>query len=354
MIADAIIMEKISACLRGLLEPDWRDLQAMRKKHSMTWREFVHQLATYPDIVEQALELPPEIDDNTQVCATTLHRFMPMWMSNIHENFAAIKNGLDVRDIPKTDLPALIIGAGPSLYRNDHLQLLADQGFDGVIFATDRILKDCLDVGVVPDYVCVLDGQEGILPFFDHKLVDDYAEQIGAIMCATTHPKVVKRWGGRIHWFSNSISDNVAPNVAYLLHHLLKKTEVSTAGHVSSLGWSIAHTIGCRTIALIGVDLSYPANTPIEETENYDKYFKAFDGDAEMTEKCYTPYHHKFFDTDCYYNPIFSTYIKCSLGQFALASVAGATIYNCTEGGALEGDNVKCMHFADFLADRKV
>jgi len=256
-------MRQISACFRNLNETDWRALQAMREKHNVTWSKFIHQLTTYPEIVERALEMPPEIDDSMVVDATTLHRFIPAWMDNIRENFADMKNGLDVRDIPKTDLPALIIGGGPSLYRNNHLQLLADQGFDGVIFATDRVLKDCLDVGVVPDYVCVLDGQESVTSFIDHQIVDDYAEQIGAIMCVMTHPKVVKRWGGKIYWFSNSISDNIAPNVAYLLHHLLKKTEMTTAGHVSSLGWSVAHTIGSREIALIGVDLSYPRDTPL-------------------------------------------------------------------------------------------
>jgi len=335
-----------------MLEPQKDDcaaLQSLLKKYGISWHDLIHQLATYPDIVEQALELPPEIDNIMLVDATTLHGFMPLWMDNIHENFADIKNGPDVLDMPKTDLPALIIGAGPSLYRNNHLQLLADVGFDGVVFAADRVLKDCLDMGVVPDYVCVLDGQEGILPFIDHQIVDDYAEQIDAIMCVMAHPKVVKRWGGKIYWFVNSISDNIAPNVGYLLHHLLKKTEITTAGHVSSLGWSIAHTIGSRTIALIGVDLSYPTDMPVEETVNYDKYVKAFDGDVKKTKDCYTTYHHKFFDTDCYFDPVFSSYIKCSLGHFASASIAGSTIINCTEGGAIEGDDVVCMRFADFL-----
>lgn len=347
-------MRKISACFRNLNETDWRALQTMRKNHNITWSEFMHQLATYPDIVEQALQLPPEIDTSLLVDATTLHRFMPVWMSSIHENFADIKNGLDIRDIPKTKLPALIIGGGPSLYRNNHLQLLADQGFDGVIFATDRVLKDCLDVGVVPDYVCVLDGQEGILPFFDHQIVDDYVDQIDAIMCATTHHSVVKRWGGKIYWFSNSISDNIAPNVAYLLHHLLKKTEIATAGHVSSLGWSIAHTIGCREIALIGVDLSYPIDTPMEETAYYDNHVREFDGDLEKIRECYTTYHHQYFGTDCYYDTMFSIYIKCSMNHFATAAATGCKIINCTEGGAIEGDDVKCMRFAEFLVGRKV
>ena len=339
----------MSACLRGLLEPDWRALQTMRKEHNLTWSKFVHQLATYPDIVEHALEMPPEINDSMLVCSSTLHRFISLWTDNIHENFADIKNGLDVRDIPKTNLPALIIGAGPSLYRNNHLQLLADQGFDGTIFATDRVLKDCLDAGVVPDYVCVLDGQEGILPFIDHQIVDDYAEQIDAIMCVMTHPTVVKRWGGKIYWFSNSVSDSVAPNVGYLLHHLLKKTEITTAGHVSSLGWSVAHTIGSREIILVGVDLSYPSDTPIEETAYYDTCFNAFGGDLEKIREQYTTYHHEYFGTDCYYDPLFSTYIGCSMDQFASAISAKTKIINATEGGAIEGGGVICRRFKEIL-----
>lgn len=336
------------------LKDDCFALQPLLKKHNLSWREFIHQLATYPDIVEQALELPPEVDDSMVIDATTLHRFIPAWMDNIRENFANMKNGLDVREIPKTDLPTLIIGGGPSLYRNNHLQLLADHGFDGVIFATDRVLKDCLDVGVVPDYVCVLDGQEGVISFVDHQIVDDYAEQIGAIMCATTHPKVVKRWGGKIYWFSNSISENIAPNVSYLLHHLLKKTEITTAGHVSSLGWSVAHTIGSREIVLIGVDLSYPRDTPMEETCYYDNYVTAFGGDAEKIREQYTTYRHEYFGTDCYYDTVFDAYLKFSMGHFALASDTGTTIINCTEGGAIEGGDVECMWFADYLTRQKV
>lgn len=324
-------------------------LQSIIKKHNIKWSELIHQLATYPEIVEQALKLPPEIDNSMIVDVTTLHNLMPVWMGSIRESFADIKNGPDVLDIPKTDLPALIIGAGPSLHRNNHLQLLADAGFDGVIFAADRALKDCLDAGVVPDYVCVLDGSEKILPFVDHRIVDDYADQMSMILCVTTHPKVVKRWNGGKHWFINSISEDIAPNVAYLLHHLLKKAEITTAGHASSLGWSVAHTIGCREIVLIGMDLSYPANTPIEETAYYERYAKAFDGDMEKIRGYYAAYHHDYFNTDCYYDRVFKSYIDCSMAHFVSAAATGCKIINCTEGGAIEGDGVVCRRFADLL-----
>jgi hypothetical protein len=110
------------------------------------------------------------------VDTNTLHNLLPGWMDNIRDNFDKIKNGKDVREIPKTDLPAIVIGAGPSLHRNNHLKMLSESGFDGKIFVVDRVLKDCLDNGVVPDYVLVLDGSDKIMHYIDHDIIDDHID----------------------------------------------------------------------------------------------------------------------------------------------------------------------------------
>jgi len=321
-------------------------LNPLRKKHGLSWKEFVHQLTLYPDIVEQALKLPSEITANMLVDTTTLHNLIPLWLDNVRENFATIKDGLDIMDIPENDGGALVIGAGPSLYRNHHLDMLADVGFDGLVFAADRVLVDCLEAGVIPDYVLILDGSEKILKYIDHSIVDEHP--LAAIMCTTTHPSVVKRWGGEIYWFTNSISEDIAPNVAFFLHHLLKKTELCTAGHTSSVGWSVAHTMGCREIILAGVDLSFAHNTPIEETPYYDRYVNA-GVSAEKIKSFYKAYHHVFFNTDCYYDPVFESYIKCSITQLSSAMKAGCNIINCTGGGAIEGTGIECAHLADII-----
>lgn len=322
-------------------------LDPLRKKYDLTWKKFAHQLTLYPDIVEQALKLPSEITANMLVDTTTLHNLIPLWLDNVRENFATIKDGKDIMDIPKNEGSALVIGAGPSLYRNHHLELLAEIGFEGTIFAADRVLTDCIDAGVIPDYVLVLDGSEKILKFIDHSIVDEHS--LAAIMCTTTHPSVVKRWGGEIYWFTNSISEDIAPNVAFFLHHLLKKTELSTAGHASSVGWSVAHTLGCREIILAGVDLAYPMDVPMEETPYYDRYSRAFDGDVDRIKQCYTTYHHEYFNTDCYYDEVFKSYIASSMSHFKAAETTGCKVINCTEGGALEGDSLSCARFSEYL-----
>jgi len=349
--------DTISACFRGLNVNDWRVLQNTREKYKLTWSQFIHQLAIYPELTEHALKLPPEIDEMTIVNIHTIHNLLPKWMDNLGESFEIVKSGKDIRDMPRfnedDNKRALVIGAGPSLYRNNHLKILADQGFDGIIFAADRVLKDCLDVGVVPDYILTLDGSEKILNYIDYDIVDQYSDRICAIMCITTHPSVLKRWNGEIYFFSNSVDETTVPNVGHMLHLLFKKTELFTAGHASSIGWSVAHTIGCREIGLIGLDLSYPADVPKKETWYYDRYFKAFNGDIDKIESIYKTYHHTVFGTDCYYDPVFANYLLCSLAHFKTAFSVGSNIVNCTEGGAIESEDVISMTFADWLSQKQ-
>lgn len=338
----------IGASLQNI-KNDWKTLREIRKKSGVSWRKFIHQLATYPNLVEKALELPDEITQSVLTDIDTAINLLPMWMEALSENFELVKKSKDVGDIPKSDKPALIIGAGPSLHVNNHLEMLAETGFDGLIFACDKVLKDCLEAGVVPDYVLILDGSEKILPFIDHDIVDEYSDRMAAIMCVTTHPRVVARWHGDRYFYINSISDDTLPNISYTLHLLVRKTEMLTAGHASSLGWNVAYTLGCDPIILIGIDLSYPIDTPLKKTAYYSRFAEIFGGDSVKILECYTKQHHQFFNTDCYFDSVYGSYIECSMSHFNAVKDRGGTVINCTEGGALEGDGLACAYFKDVL-----
>lgn len=323
-------------------------LDSIRRKYDLSWKEFFHQLATYPVLVEKAMELPPEVNQSMLTNVTTVTRLIPLWINSIAENITEIRKGRDIKDIPHTTSPALVIGAGPSLHCNRHLDLLAKKKFDGIIFASDRVLKDCLDVGVIPDYVMILDGNEKVLRYIDHDMVDSYADRISAIMCVTTHPDVVKRWTGKKYFFIQHIEDNIAPNVSYIFNELTGKSELITAGHVSSVGWVTAFELGCNPVVLTGVDLSYFIDTPIENTQYFNMY-KDNLGDIDEIKKHFTTFHHPAFGTDCYYDDMFNSYLFNTMNHFKFARETGIEIINCTEGGAIDGEGVKCQRLEDYL-----
>lgn len=324
-------------------------LEEICKKTGSSIQDLLQRLIIYSDITRNLLELPPEITIELSIIAATINKLLPMWMDNLSNNIEKIRSGKDISAIQKPQKPALVIGAGPSLKRNSHLELIADKGFDGIIFATDRILKDCLDANIIPDYVIIIDGSDKILKYLDHRIVDDYADKLKAIMTTHTHPSVVNRWHGDIYWYNNEVDDTIIQNVNQVLHLITKKSPLPNAGHVSSLGWCMAGFLNCNPIVLTGLDLSYPLDTPIEETWYYNHHLKQCNGDKKKARLNYKKYHHKSFNTDCYFEPMFEFYINNSLSQLTELAKAGFKIYNCTEGGAIEGEGIDCIRLSEYL-----
>lgn len=288
------------------------------------------------------------------ITAVAKHNLLPIWIENISNNLLTIKSGKDISEIPESRKPALIIGAGPSLKRHNHLELLKKNEFNGIIFATDRILKDCLNSGIIPDYVAIMDASPKIFNYINHKIVDKFADKTTAIMAVQTHPSVVKRWKGDIFWYNTSIDETIIPNLNYIMYLLTKKTELPTAGHTSSLAWNAAFFVfKSNPIVIIGMDLSYPLDTPIEETWYYEGYLKRYNNDKNKVRSLYKKYHHSVFNTDCYYDPVFGYYITDSLFQLTEFAKTGRKIYNCTEGGAIEGEGINCMSLKKYLESQK-
>lgn len=327
---------------------DYKTLKAMCRKYEASLRDLIHRLAIYPEFTGNVLQLPSEITTDTLINLGTIDNFLPLWVANTRDNLDAIKAGKDIKDIPQKNEPALIIGAGPSITRKKHLELLAKKEFNGTIFATDSILKSCLEHGIVPDYALIIDGTEKVLSHIDHNIIDDYANEIDAIMCVFTHPKVVKRWKGETFWFENIIPDALVPNVTRIINLLCDKTLLVTSGHVSSAGWAVAFDRGRNPIISIGVDLANPMDVPIEKAWNYEDKIRVLN--REKIKELYKNYHHHtVFGTDCYYDPESSFFITNSLIHLKLIAEKGVRMINCTEGGTLEGEGIECMNFEDYL-----
>ena len=325
-------------------------LEAICKPRDISVSELVRRLTVFPNLAERLIDLGDSVTDQMKINAIMADKMLPILVDQLGENMSLIRHGKSPRDLPiKKDTPALVIGAGPSLQRTKQLELLVKKPFKGVIFVVDRAISWCLESGLVPDYMVILDGSEKIFKYIDYPIVDEYSDRITAIMCASTHPSVVNRWKGDICWFSTAMDEVILPNVSLLMGILTNKPEVATAGHASSLAWSIAVMYPCNPIVLVGVDLSYPMDFPIDQTWYYSMYRAGVKSDDEVWQ-FYKKYHHNVFNTDCYYDMnMFAGYLKTSLEHIDVMHDAGIRVINCTEGGALEAEYLDCMKLEDYL-----
>src|SRR5205807_6855556 len=90
---------------------------------------------------------------NAQLIVDFTETKWPSWYKNFAENLPEIQNGLNLSQCPKRKGPALIVGAGPSLYRNQHLDIIAKRRDEiPTLIVTDRMLKPCVERGIIPDF----------------------------------------------------------------------------------------------------------------------------------------------------------------------------------------------------------
>ena len=92
---------------------------------------------------------------------------------------------------------------------------------------------------------------------------------------------------------------------------------------------------------------------PLKEADEYHNHPKEHSSDYKNKTAYYKFYHHKAFNTDCHYGPVFESYISDSLFQLTELAKPGFKIYNCTEGGAIEGEGIECMKFEDYLNGKR-
>jgi len=385
--------------VRNVIKEDWDFINDIRKRRGFTWREFFHQLKVREHAFINIMNMPDE--DNTDMEGqnfSTVLTFLPLWIKNLSENLPVIKKNRDVSallckkivcprkkdvcgmirkgtekaaisekygytlgtidmiannpwvisadvcigcpDFGPPKKPAIIIGNGPSLFSNNHLDTLVeaiDDGFECDVFCVTRTLKPALEAGVVPKYIACADGQIEESEFLDHDIIRDHADKIIAIMATTVHPKVVDLWKGRMFFFTQHIDDITMPNVAHIMWMLSHCLVLNTCGNVGSALWNFVAYLNYKLVCMIGMDLSW------HNMEELKEYYPNRPEKWEQAKRGYNPFFHKTY----YIDNVFANYREAHLSW--LKSLEGIQTINCTEGGALHSRYVESMYFKDFL-----
>lgn len=147
------------------------------------------------------------------------------------------------------DVPAVVVGAGPSL--DSDIELLRDLDSRALVIATDRALKPMLDLGIAPHVVVSADMCVDLVDLYRGLTLPD---DLVLLYDRDAYHPVVEAWPGHLltydTYFDTGIwSRTFLPRKGYLSKNLC----------VAHTAFYFAHLAGCTPIILTGVDNAFPS-----------------------------------------------------------------------------------------------
>ena len=216
----------------------------------------------------------------------------------------------------------IIIGAGPSVFEKNHLELLAKSNYNGTLLITDKMLKPCLDAGITPQrfsryFVFTIEDLEIIANFF---IETPHSNKIKVICSERTKKSVMDK----------ILSNNY--NISIDSWEYLKLTP-----GVGLMAFCFAwRELKLDELCLIGMNQgSNKMSVPMpEDSEAFSLFYK------------------KILNPDLnewtYLNPSAQLWREAFF-DFLELMPQNTEVINCTEGGSLFGNGIKNMRFEDWL-----
>jgi len=316
--------------------------------------------------------------------AATFERVAGVGLANAEANRSRIARS--VLELAETPLgsgdAAIVVGAGPSLYRRRSLERLRASRFAGTIVAADGALGACLRAGVAPHVVVSVDPHpERIVRWFGDptltaprgddyfrrqemdpthhgdelavnralvELVDAHGPKLKVAAATSAAPAVVERCeqaGMDLYWWNPMYDDYDAPgSLSRRLWEMNGLPCLNGGGNVGTAAWVLTNAVlGKRRIGLIGIDLGYAPGTPYEKTQYYPELVELL-GDRFREAFIHTenPATGETWFSDPAYHWFRNVFLEMARG-------AECQTVNCSEGGLLFGDGITIATLDHFL-----
>jgi len=304
-------------------------------------------------------------------------QFYDYWVQNFALNLNNIWNESSAKELDPTkgssykmqEHSALVIGRGPSIKKNKHLELLANSDYNGTIVCCDGALITALEAGVTPEkfsnfYVVTIDTQDVIKEWYDDPIVDKYGKKIKGVFSTVVNPSTVERArqaGIKIHWlhalFDHGEGKKSFNQTSALMirakNHPNGLPAIQTGGNVGTSSWFVSWQIlKCSTVALIGINHGWTEDDPWEVIISHGKTSLPLDMDknSPIFKKLFPKIYNPEFNCNCILDPIFQ-YYSIALKEFITRSPNWVNTINATEGGCIFGKRIKCVTLRQFLTE---
>lgn len=303
--------------------------------------------------------MPLDDEKRKIISDSTIYHMLPLWMRNFAQNTPLILGTecphcgkkyatcRDVRELVPEMGPAIIIGNSPSLERLGHLKMLAESGFKGKIICTDKALIKTLKAGIVPHYVCSVDGASEIATYYRHSLVQAHAHEMKAVMNSMVHPDTLREFRGERYIFNSNVDNDSPTSLTRAMHYMNRHTIVPGTGDVGGFCIQLAIGLDFSPIGLIGI--SY-AGYELKELGDYIAYVTDTPEDKREVDKYFWKHTDPHWKVECWTSALWEScweYVQQRISTFGPKK--NTTFINCSGMGLCHGEHIQCMDFAEFL-----
>jgi len=251
-ISDIIKDNKLILTVEGINEFEFHNLlqNAVNITNIITQLRCIHP---YYDTIfpESCIKFWKELKDNLVLAKTNINTgivFGQRFIKNSLFNTRYIRNSsrlMDLKEYFQTDVPAIVIAAGPSLQKNME-QLKRAKG-KAYLFVVDRILDYVLDEGLEPDFIVTIDPIKPIEYFTKRTNIKI------PLLC-----ELVANWEVLDCHKGRKIVFGCNPYFTKMYECLDKTSpQLMTGASVATAAFAACVQLGFKRIVLVGQDLAY-------------------------------------------------------------------------------------------------
>ncbi|MEZ7892858.1 MAG: DUF115 domain-containing protein [Candidatus Wallbacteria bacterium] len=202
------------------------------------------------------VQLPARPHDIEISNELTMNFYKAIYVKSLFDNYERFKKEFTIgelysRKVDFKDKHCVICGAGPSLTQN--LDLLKKYREHFVVFAVDSTVKPLYNAGIEADYMLTIDPCD--LSYF----IKDY-EGKNTIMLSGlfSHKNVINSWKNKIYFYSTMPIKGFEYWLLSIIEGYDKVPFMTPLNNCGSTTVLLAHDLGFKTIAIMGIDFSFP------------------------------------------------------------------------------------------------
>lgn len=185
---------------------------------------------------------------STKVRYSTFLKLIKSNLKNTFANIPKLQESITINQLEEiwdTDIPAIVVAAGPSL--SDSLEELRWAKGKSIIVAVDRIVQYLLNKGIIPDFVVTIDPQKPLKYFSSGESID-----IPMFCLLQSQPLIMEKHTGKKIICSSGL---------YMHQHYLNALnsfpDVELSGSVATFAVQVLKELGTKKICLVGQDLAF-------------------------------------------------------------------------------------------------